>query len=170
MKNHTLKKLVMLSVGLIFSIDSPAQNQPIWRTDLSSPEGPIARVDISFQMSSRSYMIIFEYKRKCEPLFSSLTSKTADKKLGRLIQRKPINTGIYFLAINGVRHTWYGGFTEYQNSVEIAIGLTQQAWNSLLSGPARMFFIEGDAGIYNVPVQGLVPAIKSASQMCLSKL
>jgi hypothetical protein len=170
MMSRILNRLIFLFVAFLLSINSASQTQYSWRTDFSSGEGPIARIDVPFNSSTRSYMIIFEYKRKCEPLFASLTTKTSGAMLGPLIQGRAINPGIYYLTINDVRHTWHGGFTEYQNAIEIAIGLTQQAWDSLLSGPSYMFFVEGDDGIYNVPVRGIVSAIKSASQICLRKL
>lgn len=165
-----LNRLIVLFVAFLFSTNASSQNQFTWRTDFSSGEGPIARIDIPFNSGIRSYMVIFEYKRRCEPLFASLTTKTNSSKLGQLVQRRAVNSGFYYLTIDGVRHTWYGGFTEYQNAIEIAIGLTQHAWDSLLLGPAHMFFIEGDAGIYNVPVRGIVSAITNASQICLRKL
>lgn len=163
-------KFIFFLVGLLFAANSASQHPYTWRVDFSSFEGPIARVDIPFGLNSRSYMVIFEYKRKCEPLFASLTTKISSSRLGRVIQRRAVNPAVYFLTINGVRHTWHGAVTDYQNASEVAIGLTQQAWDSLLSGPSNIFFIEGDAGIYNVPLLGIDSAIKSASQVCLSKI
>ncbi len=137
-----LISLFFFLVALLFAANSASQYPYTCRVDFSSFDGPIARVDIPFEPKSRSYMVIFEYKRKCEPLFAYLTTKTSSSRLGRVIQRRVVNPAVYFLTIDGVRRTWHGAVNDYQNTSEVAIGLTQQAWDSLLLGPSNIFLLK----------------------------
>lgn len=134
--------------------------------------GILAKVK-SGMFPQRNFLVVFEYLKKCEPIFSSV--EPYERYLGEFLSIEPFPPELVFLTINGQRYTWHGAVTEYSGAREIGIGITQQAWNALLANPKTITFTEQSGEVFEVPI-GRLPngdiskILRQAADLCLKQI
>jgi hypothetical protein len=163
-----IRLFAFVTIVLSSQFDGLARAAPSWYVDHDNATGSIARVDLPDRVASRSFMVIFEYKRRCDPLFSYVSFRGGT--LGRLLRIQPVPLGVFSVDVDGVAHTWHGAVAEYQLATEKSVGITKLMWESLLASPRYVSFLERDSVALMVPVLGLGSAVKGAADSCLRKL
>jgi len=128
--------------------------------------GVLARV-YGVGYSGLEFLVAFEYVARCDPIFSMLDLRKRD--LGKPLSQFALPPNQVFLVIDGVSHTWHGAEAEYQNGTEVGVGITREAWNSLLMSPKSVTFIARDGRQYSVPVKSLSAALTSGAEQCLRR-
>lgn len=160
--------LIMLASGGVSLAQAPRQ----WFVDETNQTGILGRVHGGI-FAKREFMVAFEFESQCQPIFSSI--KMQDKAFGALLRVSAFPPEKVFLAINGIHYTWHGAHAEYSGGREIGIGITQKAWNALLSNPTTVSFTELDGQTYDVPVGridgGRISTIlQQAADLCQQRL
>lgn len=149
-----------------------AQQSGQWYIDETNRTGILARVH-GGMFARREFMVAFEYQQRCQPIFSSI--EMSARAFGTFLSRETFPPQKAFLSINGERFTWHGAYAEYSGGTEIGIGITQAAWNALLSNPRTISFTELDGQTYDVPVGGIVNGrissiLQQAADLCVRRL
>lgn len=144
----------------------PVSHAQSWRLDMSSPTGPIARVDIKFNEPLRgAVFIVFEYARNCDPMMSKLTHTS--RALGRPITKQAIQPQMVYLLIDGRPYTWFGGEIVYENGREVAVGLVNEIFFELLTGRvSTLNFVDVDGESVSVPTSNFSRAVGQAFEAC----
>lgn len=165
------KNLCCLIIFVMSTASVEAETRGAWYLN-SSNVGILARVK-SGMSSRREFLVVFEYLKKCEPIFASV--EPYERYLGEFLSIEPFSPQLVFLTINEQRYTWHGVVTEYSGAHEIGIGITQQAWNALLANPETITFTEQSGEVFEVPV-GWLPngniskILRQAADLCLKQI
>lgn len=164
--------LIILLIILASGGISLSQASRQWFVDETNQTGILARAHGGI-LAKREFLVAFEFENQCQPMFSSI--KMQARAFGTLLRVSAFPPEKVFLTINGVRHTWHGAHAEYSGGREIGIGITQAAWNALLSNPARVSFTELDGQTYDVPVgrrdgDRISAILQQAADLCLKRL
>lgn len=146
-----------------------AQVSGQWGVDFSSRVAPMARVNIFEQgWNTRSFAIVFETSRNCDPMFSMFRFDSAGS-MGELRSINPVGPNMIYVTLDGQTQTWYGVIATYSNSTEYSMLVSRELWNSLLLGPNSIQYTTSQ-GTYEVPVGGLVSSLASALRRCVEIL
>jgi hypothetical protein len=123
----------------------------------------MARVDIRGS-SSRSFSVIFEYERNCDPIFSMFMFHGSE--LGVITERHALAPNRLSLRINDVYYSWHGMRALYTQSTELGVGVTREAWNALLNDPRSVAFVDTEGKVHDVPLSGMGRALRHAAEAC----
>lgn len=137
-----MNKFLIIAIVLIgFTVPNAvlAQRNGEWYIDETNRTGILARVNGGV-FSGREFWVVFEFDRRCEPIFSSIEMK--GRAFGSFLRQEGFPPQKVFLSVNGERYTWHGVYAEYSGGTEIGLGLTQAAWSALLSNPRTISFTE----------------------------
>jgi hypothetical protein len=165
--HHSGVLLRLTCVVLIFvttmNFSSYAQSRAEWYFDPRIRTAAVARVDIR-DSTSRSFSVIFEYERKCDPIFSMFIFRGSE--LGVMTERHALPPNRLSLRINDVNYSWYGMRALYTQSTELGVGVNRDAWNALLNDPRSVAFVDAEGKAHDVPLSGMGRALRHAAEAC----
>jgi hypothetical protein len=163
--------ITVLNIFLLSNVWSSstanAQQTGTWYVDNSSSTGTIARVEIS---SRTTFIIVFEYARRCEPIFSMIAVRVNGRGMGSLLDQKALKSGSINLKVDGSAYTWHGALAVYQRADEFAIGVTNKLYRKLINNVRSLRFIKPNGSNYDVPTKGLSQAVITATNACITRL
>lgn len=146
-----------------------AQQRTGWYLDTSASLSPMARVDVyGPQYNTHSFAIVFETRRRCEPMFSMFVFHSRGG-IGENRNIRTVGPNHFHVTTDGTQHTWHAVIAEYTNGREIAMGITSELWDSLLEGPKSIAFSDSSQK-YAVPTSGLENALTVSMNRCLELL
>lgn len=168
--HHKIVKLLFIFLVLIAPSQSQAIEKDVWYVDASSQTGPMALVYAGEIDSKKiSFAVIFEYQRNCDPIFSMFSVNKNKLTLGPNIFKIAVEPGNFLLIIDGSRYTWHSAHAQYENGTELAIGITNDAFNFLARNPRSLTFSFLSQTAYIVPTKNLSKSMMEAFNICKQK-
>lgn len=159
--------LASLAAGS-FMIDA----QGAWVANLSSQQGPVAMVELPAPRGeARLAMFVFEYSRKCDPLFTY--SVIRGRKFGTpekqsLLPKSNIGGTINRKLYSGNNSA---AATLYSNGFEVGFGMPDEmAMAIAFDKVSSVSFITPKGDEVILPIEGLRAAVDKAIEACVSKV
>lgn len=161
-------KLIFAATAMTAAIGAHAQNA--WRMDKKGAAGPVAVVDLPTEGgNTRVAMLAYEYKRRCEPLFTYAEIK--GRKFGAGEKQMALPSGHAFGNVNGTRYTGPGAISVYANAVEVGFGMPNDMTLAVTFGKVTsLSFVTPSGKEVLIPTRGLAEAAGAAFEACAQKV
>ena len=116
---------------------------------------------------SRLSMIVFEYARKCDPLFSYV--EMIGRKFGTPEKQSLLPPSSIGGRVNGKYYTGRAAATIYSNGLEVGFGMPDEmAFAIAFDEIKTLSFITPAGKEMSIPTNGLRSAIDAALEVCIN--
>jgi hypothetical protein len=159
---------VAASALVIVVLSSAAHAQNTWRLDTRGETGPIAQVALADSGTKRrTSFIVFEYARKCDPIFSfgEITGSSLGKPLGQAV----LSGTKIGVVVNGKFYTWHSAMAKYANGYEAGFGVTNDLFGVLTGKVDTLFYVTPEGERVAMPTNGFRQAVQSAFDTCAKR-
>lgn len=120
MKTRKLASWAVLAAAL--SANLATAQVGAWRLNRDATAGPLAQIDLPGAAGkSRVALIVFEYARRCDPIFSF--GEFAGSRPGTPKSQSRLNDSKIGVVLNGRFYTWHAAQTIYDNGYEAGFGM-----------------------------------------------
>jgi hypothetical protein len=159
--------LLFILILSITPFQSYAIEKNVWYVDTSSTTGPMALVHIGKIKSKKiSFAVIYEYERRCDPIFSMFSINANNADLGFNIFQIAVAPKNFLLIIDGHRYTWHSAHAQYENGTELSIAITNEAFNLLAQNPRSLTFSFLSKDAYIIPTKNFSRSLIDAFKIC----
>lgn len=155
-------------VATLIVMQSSLHAESAWKLEEKSALGPIAQVTLpSNGAKHRTALVVFEYARKCDPIFSF--AEISGSKLGAPISQSRLDDSKIGVFVNGNFHTWGSGITKYDNGFEVGFGITNQLYALLIGRVDSLVYLTPSGERVSMPTSGLNKSIQDAANICIKR-
>lgn len=155
--------------AIAFACASSGHAQALWRVDSRGASGVIAQLVLpETGIKTRTAFIVFEYARRCDPIFSF--AEIAGGRLGRALSQSVLRDSSIGIILNGEFHTWHAAITHYENGYEAGFGVTNDLLFRLLVNLDSLEYVTPSGDRFRLPKTGFRESVLSALDYCRKRL
>lgn len=160
--------ILLLVLGFATVVPHLAHAQTGWHMDAKGQAGPMAQVGLpSVDGKRRAAIVVFEYARRCDPLFSIV--EMSGSQLGRPLSQGVLSGSKIGIVLNGKFHTWHAAKTTYSNGYEAGFGVTNDVFALLTGQVGSLTFVSPEGELLPLPTLGLQQSLQGALDVCAKR-
>lgn len=161
----TLAAVVSL-VGAFFTANAQSGS---WQVNAKATAGPLAQVDLPWaEGRRRAAFIVFEYDRRCDPIFSF--AEISGRELGSPITQSRLGGSKIGIVVNGTFYTWHAAQTIYDNGYEAGFGVPNDLVQKLLHRVSTLVYVTPSGARVPLPTANFTEAFREAAEVCGKRL